>query len=105
MKFNRHFFDREDIEKEFSRSAPNEIDLRTSYPLRFFSKLPKEELTKADFPELLKSVTIPKFVPVSKPIRKTTWERASWPHKSMIGKDAQIRDIHAQLCAEFCRRR
>lgn len=99
MKSNRHFYEADDIAEEFKQTPRNEIDVRISYPLRYFPKLPKENLSKSDFPELLKQVCIPRFEPKPpRKVAKTFWVRTSRQNgKGMYGKDAAIRDIHAQL--------
>jgi hypothetical protein len=105
VKRNRHFYEADDISEEFRQTPRNEIDVRLSYPLRFFQKLPKENLTVSDFPQLIKEVCIPRFEPKPRKIVKTFWIRASWKNgKGMYGKDSAIRDIHAQLIAGIHRK-
>lgn len=99
---NRHFYDAEDILEEFQKGV-DEISIRIEYPLRYFSSLPKEDLKKSDFGNLLKTISIPKFEPKLKKKVKSRGVWASWPSKPMSGKLAAIRDIHAQLCSEFSR--
>lgn len=99
---NRHFYTAEDIESEFRRES-SQVMIRVDYPLRYFSRLPKEDISEADFPELLKSVSIPKYETVTKKLRKVSRLKASWPQKKLTGNDALIRDIHAQLCEEIRR--